>query len=352
MTPEQIVENYSSRYSAYEALSQRTASLLGALAKSSSISFHVIEHRAKTVDSLIEKIRRPGKSYSSLEEITDLSGVRVICYYQDDCEEMSQIIEREFLIVGKEDSHSAKHLSEDRFGYLSLHRIVKPARVRANLIEWSDVADLCCEIQVRTVIQHAWAAVSHQVQYKIESKIPSLIKRRLNRISGLFEMADEQFVQVRDERAKILSDSKDLVKKDDLSFAISPSSVQIVLNKWSNDNEAPKKIKSIGFIIFDDSDPDFEGDGEVISSIVDICQENSIEQARELLNIAGSFDREYMKRQLSSHPSKSWSISTSFSFLLHIIRNVERKPTLSDLVGQGWGEDIAERVLEVAENDD
>jgi GTP pyrophosphokinase len=64
---------------------------------------------------------------------------------------------------------------------------------------------LVCEIQVRTILQDAWAIISDHLSYKQESGIPKQLRRKLNALSGLFETADDRFDQLRDER-KVYSD--------------------------------------------------------------------------------------------------------------------------------------------------
>jgi putative GTP pyrophosphokinase len=62
-------------------------------------------------------------------------------------------------------------------------------------------ADIRAEIQVRTALQHAWSAVHHKLEYKSSTEAPPELRRRLFRLSALFELADEQFSELRDARA-------------------------------------------------------------------------------------------------------------------------------------------------------
>lgn len=56
-----------------------------------------------------------------------------------------------------------------------------------------DLSGLKAEIQIRTILMHAWADVSHKISYKREEDVPTHLRRKLNRLIALFEIADDQF---------------------------------------------------------------------------------------------------------------------------------------------------------------
>ncbi|MCG7349720.1 GTP pyrophosphokinase [Sphingomonas sp. ACRSK] len=183
------VSSSADKYPIYEGYAKNLESLIRTILLSKRIPFHIVESRAKAVQSFRDKISRRGKKYvNPLEDITDLCGCRIITYYQDDCSAVADLIKSEFEVIEEELSHQPSHLESDRFGYISSHYIIKMREDRAHLIEWSPYSSLIAEVQVRTVIQHAWSAVSHAIQYKEETQVPSLLQRRLYRIAGLFEL--------------------------------------------------------------------------------------------------------------------------------------------------------------------
>ena len=53
------------------------------------------------------------------------------------------------------------------------------------------------ELQIRTVIQDAWSMLDHKIKYK--NSIPQNLKRRINRLSALFEIADDEFLNIQKE---------------------------------------------------------------------------------------------------------------------------------------------------------
>jgi trimethylamine:corrinoid methyltransferase-like protein len=64
------------------------------------------------------------------------------------------------------------------------------------------------EVHVRTVLQHAWAAISHSLQYKKEDDVPAALRRRLNRLAALLELADQEFTTLSAEH-RALHQSRD-----------------------------------------------------------------------------------------------------------------------------------------------
>ena len=134
------------------------------LLSAKSIEVHLLESRTKDVNSFREKLSRSSKSYDDpLRQITDIIGLRAITYYQDEANAIATLIEAEFSVDRENSVVHATSAAE--FGYRSSHFVVRLNAARANLLEWNGWADYPVEIQVRTVLQHAWAAISHKLQY-------------------------------------------------------------------------------------------------------------------------------------------------------------------------------------------
>ena len=136
--------------------------------------------------------------------------------YISDREKIEEIIEEEFSIIERIDKLSSEN--ESTFGYGALHYLVKIKESHRGP-RYDDLKDLICEIQVRTILQDAWAIVDHHLSYKQESDIPKSLRRKLNALSGSFEIADDQFERIRDSKDKYQSDllnenSNDFLKED------------------------------------------------------------------------------------------------------------------------------------------
>jgi ppGpp synthetase/RelA/SpoT-type nucleotidyltranferase len=158
--------------------------------------------RAKTLNSFLEKLSR--KSYGNpFDEITDLAGVRVVCLYRSDIPRLEAIVNSEFAVIEKVDK--LRNMSENEFGYGAVHYVVKLGS-EARGARYDDLKNLVCEIQLRTVLQDAWAIIDHHLVYKQESDVPSVLLRKLNGLSGLFETADDSFDTIRKDREHYLQE--------------------------------------------------------------------------------------------------------------------------------------------------
>ena len=154
-----------------------------------------LSSRTKTLESFCEKINR--KSYKNpFDEITDFSGVRIVYLYSSDRKLIEEIIERNFEIIEKVDKSK---LDDEKFGYGALHYLVK-IRSSNGGARYEELKNKVCELQVRTILQDAWAVVANHLSYKQESDVPRVLRRKLNALSGLFETADDQFEIIKNAR--------------------------------------------------------------------------------------------------------------------------------------------------------
>ena len=156
---------------------------------------HSIKQRLKSEESLSEKVSRPDRNYTQLNDVTDLVGFRIITYFEEGVHKVGKIIEKNFEV----DYHNSvdKRQNEDcvSFGYRSLHYICKLPEEAAS--GSSNIKCLRFEIQVRTILQHAWAEIEHDLGYKSPIGLPNQIRRKFSRVASLLEIADEQFGEIR-----------------------------------------------------------------------------------------------------------------------------------------------------------
>ncbi|MEJ5067960.1 hypothetical protein WH292_08750 [Enterobacter sp. MYb186] len=223
-----LTEHYSILKPKYDGLLSAIKFSLHEIIKSNNLSLFELDGRVKTLDSVKDKLLR--KNYENgINDIEDLCGLRIVCYYTTDMDRLSDILASEFNVLSESDKQ--KEAEDDRFGYLSRHFIVTLKEEWLSAPLYRDYRDLKIEIQLRTMLMHTWAAISHKLLYKYESDAPKELKRRLNRLSALIELADEQFNTIRELKdnyaQRLLSDT------EDKNIPLNSDSVLSLVNKYS-----------------------------------------------------------------------------------------------------------------------
>jgi putative GTP pyrophosphokinase len=179
--------------------------LITALVKSSDfILVSKIEGRVKDRDECIKKFKRKylipleqsSTPYSIREHITDLVGIRVVCLYEDQIDKVCSRLAEHFEVINITDKISQIEKTEDSFGYKGLHLDLQLNEERRRLPEYSSYGEFRFEVQIRTIIQDAWSVLDHKIKYK--KSIPASLKRRINTLAALFELADREFREIRD----------------------------------------------------------------------------------------------------------------------------------------------------------
>lgn len=190
-----ILEDFRKQREAFVKLGDVVHEMLSDIVHELGITVLGIEHRVKTEKSLAGKLERSGDWYSVFDDLTDILGARVICFFSDEIDKIGKKVEESFVIDWENSSDKRALIKADTFGYLSLHYICSlPFGDK-----WPD--EICgkrFEIQIRTTLQHTWAAINHDLGYKSEFGVPREIARQFARVAGLLELADDEFVRTRD----------------------------------------------------------------------------------------------------------------------------------------------------------
>ena len=238
-----LVERYSGERSTYELFSRSLADLLSALVSDVGLETLPIEWRAKEVRSLAEKISRSDKQgkYSQITDVTDLAGARIITYLTADRERVIALIKEHFVVDEVNSVDKDLDLDPDRFGYQSTHLIVSYKDDRLILPEFRRYSGLKAEIQVRTVLQHTWAALDWKLRYKSRNDAPRELRRRLFRISALLEAADDEFSYLNNRLAIIRSDYVTEIAEGNLDIDLNVDSISALLK---SDSEASAALRS------------------------------------------------------------------------------------------------------------
>ena len=183
---EAILEEYNTNLPRFKEIEQEVRDKLKKTLADSGLLVAAIESRVKAYDSLAGKLELKGHKYKSLADLTDILGLRVITFYLDDVDKVASAVERLFTVDWENSVDKRKIHEIDSFGYLSLHYICSVPGFPYRF-----------EIQMRTLLQHAWANMDHDTGYKSGVELPKRYMRSMSRLAGLLELVDDEFSKIR-----------------------------------------------------------------------------------------------------------------------------------------------------------
>lgn len=197
----ELVDSYSQATRDLDSFGVAIKSLIDACMLREHLTPHSVTFRVKAIDSATEKLTGSDK-YNDYPALTDLLGVRVITYFADTVDRVAEALKPEFDIDEANSVDKRAALDPDRFGYLSVHYIAKLKPTRTSLVEYAGYDGLQFELQIRSILQHAWAEIEHDLGYKAAGGLPRELRRRFSRLAGLLELADDEFQRLRDDRER------------------------------------------------------------------------------------------------------------------------------------------------------
>lgn len=231
------LEQFTGKRELYENFAGVVRDILADAIKTCGLKINDIQSRAKELKSFGTKAMTPNEQSSEepkyknpMSDITDLAGVRVITFFPSTVNGVCQLIQEEFEIIERVD-HTASAEREQRLGYLSVHYLVRLGSNRKKLSEYKKFDGLIAEVQVRTVLQHAWAEIEHDIRYKSASTIPQAISRRFMTLAGLLEIADREFEAIQKEDASLRANARTLIQAGRLAeVEVTPDALRSYLN--------------------------------------------------------------------------------------------------------------------------
>ena len=159
---------------------------------------HHIEHRIKSKRSMEEKLLKRGYTDSvtnAKEALTDIAGIRVICYFQDEIYDLINALKyQEDLLILQEKDYIQ---SPKPNGYRSCHVIFGVPLYCMDAMEYFPV-----EIQFRTLAMDMWASMEHRVNYKKNRTDKERIGTELQQYAMALELMESRFELMRDMQSK------------------------------------------------------------------------------------------------------------------------------------------------------
>lgn len=170
--------------------------------------YNPIEHiktRIKSVDSIINKLKRKGLdvTYTNIINcLNDVAGIRIICSFIPDIYRMVEMFDKseDIKIIEKRDYIK----NPKKSGYSSYHLIVLvPVSFSSGTI------DVKVEIQIRTIAMDFWASLEHKIKYKYENEVPKNVSKELIECSKMVNKLDRKMSKLGRNTIKQFADSTD-----------------------------------------------------------------------------------------------------------------------------------------------
>jgi ppGpp synthetase/RelA/SpoT-type nucleotidyltranferase len=197
-----LAQQYESYSHDFKVLLERLEQKLKSCIAVSSVPTY--KARVKGFNSYYRKLLRLQPSGAANETdlpvITDIIGIRIICAFLEDLTQVEKILQANFSVYEVERKGADRTFRE--FGYESTHVLLAiPPELKDGL---NLPKNLIFEIQVRTILQDAWAEVEHELVYKSEfSPFDLPLKRKLASINASLSLADIIFQEIRDYQNKL-----------------------------------------------------------------------------------------------------------------------------------------------------
>lgn len=130
----------------------------------------------------------------------------------------------------------SESLGLDKVGYKSVHYVATLPEPRLGLAEYKKFKGMKFEIQIRTILQHSWAEIEHDRNYKFSGELPKGIQRRFKLLAGLLELADNEFNSI----SKEIDSYSEVVKEK-----ANNGELEVELNSTSLLEYSKSKFKSL-----------------------------------------------------------------------------------------------------------
>ncbi len=200
----------------FDAFGAQVAQVIKVALREVGIQFQDVFSRTKGEESFLEK----AKHYDDPRaEVQDLVGLRVITYFSGEIDRVEQRLNALFAVDSSLTADKGSDLGPDRLGYRARHFVCRIGPDREQLADWKSFKGIRFEVQVTTVLGHAWSEFEHDRGYKYRGQLPPELERRLNLAAGLLEVADRELDALAKEISRYTAEVAETIGRRDGALA-------------------------------------------------------------------------------------------------------------------------------------
>ncbi|PWJ24262.1 putative RNase H-like nuclease [Branchiibius hedensis] len=195
------VAAYEADFPAIRAAAAEATEVVTGILDDAGLNYLSVTGRAKSVASFAEKAARTADGVplydDPLGQIHDTIGLRVITYVPSDVAAVAELLAEDAVVLDDRDM-GRETASQGRFGYASRHLSIRLSP--EDQLDHPAVGQREIQVQIRTVLQHAWAEFEHDIRYKgtVPEEFRADFDRRFTLAAGLIELADQEFATIRE----------------------------------------------------------------------------------------------------------------------------------------------------------
>jgi ppGpp synthetase/RelA/SpoT-type nucleotidyltranferase len=281
-----------------------------------------IEGRVKDKEECIKKFNRKYLNRLEIEEhpyeirffISDLIAIRIVCLYDDQIVLLSEMLQQNFKILDITDKISSVENTEDIFGYKGLHLDLALNDEMASLPKYLPYVNNSFEVQIRSLIQDAWSVLDHKIKYK--KSIPIDLKRRINVLSALFELADREFKEIRNATIELMQQETVAPIVEHLTDTAATGIPGATATRGKTLN-AFNFLRIAGHFFKDFEFDDFKVDN-FVNDILKLHKGLEKSAFHQSLNDNLNIVKEFQEHSLAENPDKVFSPFTSIRYCLYL----------------------------------
>lgn len=318
-----------------------------------------IEGRIKEKEECVKKFQRKYQQRLELDEqpyeiahyISDLIGIRIVCLYEDQIARVSDLLERQFDLIQVTDKIAAVESTEDSFGYKGLHLDLSLKPEMADQPKLKPFAGFIFEVQIRSLIQDAWSVLDHKIKYK--KSIPNDLKRRINVLSALFELADREFKEIRNATQALMREAEAEPDTEPVVVPVTVDTPQGEVRPVGRPINAFSFMRVAGHFFADSEFKAFKVDN-FVQDILALDPEFSRAELHAALEEHGRTVKEYRDEFREKNPESSFSAYTAIRHALFLYDRERFERVMSRwprerfdawLKGRG-GQNVCEKIQE------
>lgn len=310
---ERLVKSYKENISVYEKLTKATEYLLSSIVERENIECAFpISARTKNILSFLEKVDRKGYK-DPFADMTDITGLRIVLYSEDDISFMKDIIHERFSVDEKRSIDKKEYLGRNQFGYSGMNYVVSLRDDDPIVAEHAEFGERAFEIQLLTPCQLVWSEMQRKIEYKAEDLVSPMINRRLTMLCALFELAHLEFQYLLEKGIEEL-----------LGLPITLRSLRIYIDKSKNVKSVFSEALKNGVV--DKALP--EEDVRSLDELYEMCQFASLSSIQEIDSIVSDKKlADHLLKSIKKHAKNIRSGPTLFALLLlyHSDKGIDRQ---------------------------